>query len=131
MPLQCTQDQVSDELGGMAFPDIVVNITSPIVIGYCIICGRVSKYPETQSFSLAVSQAPFAVPALIRPMVVTHYVALSVSHRGISGCLSVVRNNVIPLICTSVLLLELDAVSHWSSLAEWNVLQNSCSTLQG
>ena len=32
-PLQCTQDRVSDELGGMAFPDVVVNITSPMVIG--------------------------------------------------------------------------------------------------
>ena len=32
-PLQCTQDRVPDELGGMAFPDVVVNITSPIVIG--------------------------------------------------------------------------------------------------
>ena len=55
MPLQCTQDRVSDELGGMAFPDIVVNIISPIFVGDCVIRGRVSKYREAQSFGLAVS----------------------------------------------------------------------------
>ena len=48
-------------------------------------------------------------------MVVTCYAALSVGHRGVSGCLSVGCNDVIPFfhLC---LAPEPDAISDWSSL---------------
>ena len=53
-PLQCAQDRISNELGRMAFLDVVVNVTPPVVIGNCVIRGGVSKYQETQPFGLAV-----------------------------------------------------------------------------
>ena len=37
VPLQCTHDGVSDELWRMTFSDIVVNVTSPVIISDCII----------------------------------------------------------------------------------------------
>ena len=129
MPLQCTQDRVSDELGGMALRDVVVNITPPIIVGDCIIQGRVLKYQETQSFGLAISRAPFAVPALIHPTVVVCYATLSATMVYMD--VSVLYVTMSSHSSTSVLLSEPNAVSDWSSLAEWNVLQNSCGTLLG
>ena len=70
MALQCSQDRISDELGRMAFPDVVVNVTPPVIIGNCVIRGGVSKYWETEPFGLAISQVPLPVPVLILSAVV-------------------------------------------------------------
>ena len=98
MPLQCTQDGVSDEFGGMAFPEVVVNIAPPVIICNCIVRIGVSEYRETQLFSLAVSRAPLLVPVLVCPTLVAHYMAVAVSYCSTPRCLSVVGDIVIPLL---------------------------------
>ena len=98
MALQCSQDRISDELGRMAFPDLVVNITPPVIIGNCVIRGGVSKYWETEPFGLAISQVPLPAPVLILSEAVVCYAAVTLSYCGASRCLGVVGDDVIPLL---------------------------------
>ena len=82
----------------MAFPDIVVNVTSPVIIVDCVIRGRISEYRETQPFGLAVSRVLFTASVLIHSVVIMCYAAVSFSYCGASRCLGVVGNDVIPLL---------------------------------